>query len=198
MGKKKAKKAGKAKSSKGGSKKREVRELAGRVEAFVQKHDVTYDDLAMAGVGVLGSRLPGKKHKKKTKKVAKEFAKLVKRGRRLAPDSIGPAEAGDEVHDGAAEPVISYQAHGGGWYTVEVDGVEVDRVQGEEAAATRAGELLARYAALDADGQRSGLTGVEHSGGGWYDVIVNGVPVDRVRGRDTVHERYGHLMDTAE
>ena len=184
---------------------KEVRNLTKRVERFVDRHDVTYDDLAMAGVGVLATTLPGKKHKRVAKRATKSFDKLVDRGRRLAPDGLAPqpetadvegspASSAEKSSAASAEPVISYQSNGGGWYTIQVDGIEVDRVKGEGPAADRAGELLAKYAALEPSVQRASETALTHSGGGWYDVVVNGVPVDRMRGRDAVNERYGHLV----
>ncbi len=195
------------------SKQKELRAVGKRVERFVDKREVSYDDLAMAGVGLLATTLPDKKQKKQAKKAAKAFDKLVKRGRRLAPEGLAP-EPEPAPHPESAEPepepqvkqaeteatsatstepVISYQAHDDGWYTIQVDDIEVDRVQGEEAAAERAGELLAKYAALELGDQRSGETALTHTGGGWYVVIVNGVPIDRMRGRDATHERYGHF-----
>ena len=184
------------------SKKQEVRALGKRVERFIDKSEVSYDDLAMAGVGLLATTLPDKGQKKQAKQAAKAFDKLVKRGRRLAPEGIAqqpePApqlkRAKTEATSAAStEPVISYQAHDAGWYTIHVDDIEVDRVLGKEAAAERAGELLEKYEALEPANQRSGETALTHTGGGWYVVIVNGVPIDRMRGRDATHERYGHF-----
>lgn len=194
------------------SKKKEVRALAQRVERFVDEREVTYDDLAMAGVGLLATTLPDKKHKKQAKKAANSFDKLVKRGRRLAPEGLAqpsesapepdpaepepqvqPAET-DAASETSTEPVISYQPHDEGWYTIEVDDIEVDRVQGEEAAVERARELVARYKARTSSDQGSGETALTHSGGGWYVVTVNGVPIDRMRGRDATHKRYGHFL----
>lgn len=183
--------------------KQEVRALGKRVERFIDKSEVSYDDLAMAGVGLLATTLPDKKNKKQAKKAAKAFNKLVKRGRRLAPESLAqqPDPASDleraEAEATSAtstEPVISYQAHDAGWFTIHVDDIEVDRVLGEQAAAERAGELIDRYAAFEPGNQHAGDTALTHTGGGWYVVIVNGVPIDRMRGRDATHERYGHFV----
>lgn len=178
-----------------------TRKLSKRVERFIEKHDVTYDELAMAGVGYLAVKLPGKKHKnfeKRSKKVARRFDELVERGERLAPEEVTVAArvlAADETATAAPEPVISYQPQDGGWFAIEIDGVHVERVQGEDEAARRAGELLANYAALDPSEQQRTTTAVTHTGGGWYDIVVHGVPVDRVRGKDAVMERFGHLLD---
>lgn len=177
------------------------RELSKRVDRFVEANDVTYDELAMAGIGYLGTKLPGKKHKnakKQTKKVRRKFDELVEWGERLAPESVAvtaSALAADEALADAPEPVISYQPHGGGWFAIEIDGVLVERVQGEDNAAQTAGALLAAYAALEADEQSDGSTSVTHTGGGWYEVVVRGVPIDRIRGKDAVTERFGHLLE---
>lgn len=194
----------KAKKKKSKSKAPETvstRKLSKRVERFIEKHDVTYDELAMAGVGYLGIKLPGKKHKnykKRSKKMAKRFDELVERGERLAPEEMtvaAQALATDEIGEPAPEPVISYQAVDGGWFAIEIDGVHVERVQGEDEAARMAGDLLANYAALDPGEQQRTTTAVTHTGGGWYDIVVHGVPVDRVRGKDAAMDRFGHLLD---
>ena len=77
---------------------------------------------------------------------------------------------------------------------MQVSGTEIDRLQGEQAAAERAGALLAAYAAQDARSQDDRSTSIDHVGGGWYEVRVAGVPVDRIRGKATVEERYGQLV----
>lgn len=180
--------------------------LAKRVERFAEANDVTYDQLAMAGLGFLATKLPGKKQKKAertTKRVAGEFRDLVRWGERIAPEvesdsAVDEPETVAEVDDvatDAPEPVISYQPRDEDWYAIEIDGVHVDLVQGEQAAAQLAGELLANYAALEPERQRESTTSIVHTGGGWYEVIVQGVPVDRVRGKQVVTDRFGHILD---
>ncbi len=162
-----------------------------RVSTWLTENSVTTEDLLMAGLGVAArSARKGKR---------KPFKRASKSGRRLVADGF-PAFANianastDSDKPMSSEPVISYQHNGGGWYSVEVGGFEVDRVQGEESAAERAGSLLAAYASLDSESQQSRSTGVDHVGGGWYEVTVAGVPVDRVRGKSAVAEQYPQLV----
>lgn len=178
------------------SKKQKKRaKVASKVDRWVADGQVSEEELIMAGLGVMAKAVEqGQK---------KLFNRAMKAGRRLADlglpslDTAGANRqepAGNTDTSNSSEPVISYQHNGGGWYTVEVAGIEVDRLQGEQPAAVRAGELLAAYAGQDAADQKSRATGITHVGGGWYEVKVAGVPVDRVRGKDNVEERYGQLV----
>ena len=164
MGKKKKRK--KAKKRK---------QLLKRIEKTIDKGDgVSYDDLAVVGLGVLVDSAKDKK--------SKRFWKTHKRGTKAAAmgfpviDSIFAMEEETDL----VEPVISYRHQGGGWYDIEVGGSVVDRVQGETDAAERAGELLEQAAAMDGAIE----DGVSHSGGGWYELVVGGVPVERVQGQE--------------
>ena len=178
------------------SKKQKKRaKVASKVDRWVADAQLSEEELIMAGLGVMAKAVEqGQK---------KLFNRAMKAGRRLADlglpslDTAGPNRqepASDGDTSNLSEPVISYQHNGGGWYTVEVAGIEIDRLQGEQPAAERAGELLAAYAREDSADQKSRATGITHVGGGWYEVKVSGVPVDRVRGKDRVMERYGQLV----
>lgn len=178
---------GKSKTSK---KKKHNRKIAKQIDKWSAKHSWDLDEVLLAGFGALTAAADkGKK---------KRFTKLVDRGRRYAnldvallADDLGEAHS----HE-ASDPVISYSPRGGGWYSVQIDDVEVDRVQGEETAAERAGSLLESFAGLDPDPQGTRSTSLTHAGGGWYEVIVRGVPVARLRGKEQAHEQYGHLVSS--
>lgn len=162
-----------------GKKKKQRKKITKWIEA---DDGIEFDDLVYAGLGVLAaSAKKGKKRK---------FKKARKRGRKLVAREIGALTqmlAPDE------EPLISYTHHGGGWFGVEVDGFVVDRIQGEEEAAIRAGELLEAYAALDLADRDPDRTGLYDNGGGWYGIYVNGVPIDNVQGREEAELRFEEI-----
>lgn len=171
------------------SKKKATRKLVKRIERTIEKNDLTEQDFVHAGVGLLAATIDGRKGKKR-------FKRAVKRGRRLSQRGLSPFEpASIPQTETAPEPVISYEHTGGGWYVVAVAGTKVETIQGEEAAASRAAELLANYAALDSRERTTG-TSIKHTGGGWYEVTVSGVPIGRFRGKEAVTEQFGHLMKT--
>lgn len=193
MGKKKAQKKAKTKAKKQARKK--LQKTASKVDSWIADAGLTEGELMLAGLGVM-ARAVDKKQKKMLKKAVKTGRKVMNVGL----ESLSTSKAGAEPHgedesaessEAPPEPVIAYRAKGGGWYAIEVDGVEVDSAQGESDAATRAGELLQNYAALD-DGAPS-ETGVHHVGGGWYMIVVKGVPVNRIRGKESAHERFAEL-----
>lgn len=169
--------------------------VASKVDRWVAEAQLSEEELIMAGLGVMAKAVEqGQK---------KLFDRAMKAGRRLADLGLPSLDTSasnreeatpDATTSNRSEPVISYQHNGGGWYTVEVAGIEVDRLQGEQPAAERAGELLAAYAGQDAADQKSRATGISHVGGGWYEVKVAGVPVDRVRGKASVEARYRQLV----
>lgn len=172
------------------NKKREKKraKVAGKVDQWIAEQDLSEQELMMAGLGLMARAVEQSK-----KKV---FKRAVKAGRRLNDVGLPSFEAliaKDDAEPDADDAVISYGARGGGWYGVAVDGVLVDSVQGEEAAAARTAELLAAHAALDPDRQESVRTGMFHSGGGWYDLLVRGVPVARVRGKEAAEERFTEI-----
>lgn len=161
-----------------------------RTTEWLTDNEISEEDLLLAGLGVAAQSVRAGKRK--------TFKKAHKVGRRIAKagtilDALRPGVTAAPAPS-PSEPVISYEHSGGGWYSVQVSGVEVDRIQGEQSAAERAGILLAAYASQDAGSQDVGKTGISHVGGGWYEVKVAGVPVDRIRGRDAVEERYGELV----
>lgn len=158
-----------------------------QIKKIMTKGDgVTWDELVLAGIGTLAKA--AKKGKKKS------FDKAVDRGIKTLELDIPELEQMVYTDSGgAAEPVISYSPHGGGWYNIEVDGVIVERIKGEEESANRAGELLEAFAGLDPDDQESTETGLIHTGGGWYDLMVNGVPIEKIRGEEAANERFADI-----
>ena len=151
--------------------------------------DLDFDDVVLAGIGVLVDA--AKRNKKKRFKQARRsgMAALDKGWK-----SIEQLVLADDDPTGSDEPVISYEHQGGGWYSVDVNGLAVARIQGEEAAAEHAGSLLEAYAALDADKQAAGQTGLLHTGGGWYEIHVDGVPVERIRGKEAATARHDEIL----
>ncbi len=128
------------------SKKQKKRaKVASKVDRWVAEAQLSEEELIMAGLGVMAKAVEqGQK---------KLFNRAMKAGRRLADlglpslDTAGANRqkaASDADTSSSSEPVISYQHHGGGWYSVEVAGIEIDRLQGEQPAAERAGELSGR------------------------------------------------------
>lgn len=174
-----------------GKKSKRNRKIAKKIDKWTTDNEWSPDEVFLAGIGALtAAAAEGKK---------KRFTKFVKRGRKYADLDVRILSDGD-VDEGlaeASEPTIAYAPLGGGWYSVEVDGIEVDRVQGEERAAERAGSLLSEFAALEPDVQAARATSLTHAGGGWYEVMVGGVPVARIRGKDNAYEQYGHLVSSA-
>jgi hypothetical protein len=158
-----------------------------RIQTLMNKGDgIVWDDLVLAGIGTLA------KAAKKGKR--KRFDRAVERGVKTLDLEIPELDdlVYDDTGDVGSDPVISYSPHGGGWYNIEIDNLIVGRVKGEEEAATRAGELLEAFASLDPE-ERDMETGSFHSGGGWYQLMVNGVPVDKVRGEEAANERYAEI-----
>lgn len=185
---------GKGKQSKKAKKSRKKRKGANATDLVVDwltDNSVSTEDLVMAGLGVAAksARIGRRKPFKRARNTGR---RLVAEGFPAPVDVTRTTPTSDETN--RSEPVISYQHNGGGWYSIEVAGFEVDRVQGEQPAAERAGSLLAAYASLDSTSQQSRSTGVDHVGGGWYEVTVAGVPVDRVRGKSAVAQRYPRLV----
>ncbi len=172
----------------GKKKKKKTKKLAKRMHKIIDKADVSFDDVVHAGVDVLVKAAKNKDHR--------SFVKATKRGEKATRAGIRPladlleAPSGIEIDD----PVISYTHRAGGWYDVDVDGVIVDRVQGETTAAARAGELLESFAELDPKAQKARRTGVYPSGGGWYEIFQNGVPTVRVQGEEKATEQLAELQ----
>lgn len=123
-----------------------------------------------------------------------EFAALQKSLRDIARD-IDAARKEREVHR-AATPDIEARSVGGGWYDVRVHGLTVDKVQGEEAARARVEQLRAQDFSTGGDGQPGTVT-VEATGGGWYEVRVDGVAVDKVQGRRAADAAVARLEQQA-
>lgn len=167
------------------SKKRRQK-VAKRIDNWLEESGLTEEELVLAGLGVMARAVE--------KQQRKLFDKAMRTGRKIADLGLEHLGAGAAGVQPLANPVIAYRPHGGGWYAVEVDDVLVDRVQGEEAAAARAAELFQAYASLDAEQQASRTTAMVHAGGGWYDVLVKGVPVDKVRGRVAAEERFAEIQ----
>lgn len=169
---------------------------AARFTEWLTDNEITEQDLILAGLGVAARSVRTGKRKafKKAHRTGRRLAKAGAMLEALNPGTINRSAARPTEAPADSEPVIAYQHNGGGWYSVEVAGIEVDRLQGEQPAAERAGALLAAYAVQDARTQQSRETSVSHVGGGWYEVKVAGVPVDRVRGKSAVEERYGQLV----
>lgn len=171
-------------------KKKKRRKVARKVEAFLESTpEITERELILAGLGTIASAVA---EKKKTKKRRKAVDKAIASGRKLLEFDVPVIEAlaSDGGETGDRQPVIAYRSRGGGWYDIEVDGIRVDAVQGEESAAERAAELLKGFAALPEDRQLAARTEMRHVGGGWYELTVKGVPVGRIRGREEAEERF--------
>ena len=170
--KKKTKRGGNARTAEA-----QQAKVARRVDEWVTDAELSERELMLAGIGVMARAIERGQRKL--------FKKALRKGRRLVDHGIPAIES--EAPE-PSDPVISYEETGGGWFSIAVDGLEVDRVQGEEAAAARSGSLLEAFAALDTDVQAERSTGATHAGGGWYDVTVHGVPVARVRGHAAAEE----------
>lgn len=186
MGKKAKKRQAKKQEKKKQEKQRA--KVAEEVDRWIAEHELSEQELLLAGLGLMARAVERSKKK--------AFKKAVKSGRRLSDAGLPSFEAllaQDEEEPEADVAVISYEARGGGWFGVAVDGVLVDSVKGEEAAAARASELFAAHASLDPNSQESVATGMFHSGGGWYDLLVRGVPVARVRGKEAAEERLAEI-----
>lgn len=163
-----------------------TKKLDKKLRKAIQRDEVTLNEIVNAGIGVLV--------KAAEKGKRKPFRKAEKRGRKTIEAGVPALDALlDGSDDTVDDPVISYRHRGGGWYDIEVDEAIVDRVQGEAAAAERAGELLEGYAALEPGVQRDRRSGIFDSGGGWYEIFENGVPVVRVQGRDAAEEHVERL-----
>ncbi len=165
------------------SKKRRQK-VARKIDSWLEESELTEEELMLAGLGVMARAVE--------KKQRKLFDRAMRTGRKIADLGLEQLSSDQEQPD--PSPVIAYRPHGGGWYAVEIDDVLVERVHGEEAAAARAAQLFQAYASLDADEQAKRTTAMVHTGGGWYDVIVNGVPVEKVRGREAAEERFAEIQ----
>ena len=154
-----------------------------RLRKMIEDTEATWEDIVHAGIGTLA------KAAKKGKK--KRFGKAVKRGKKALDLELQELEsivfASDEIE-------IAYAPTGNGWYEIDVNGVVIDRVQGEEAAADRAGELLKAHASLAGGKQSASETGILDIGGGWYDVVVSGVPIEKVQGMEAAEERMAEVQ----
>lgn len=172
----------------GKKKKRKKRQrLAKKLNKMIESDEsLSPQDLIYVGMSVFA--------KAADKGSRKVYRKAAKRGRTMlefdlpAINDFAKPHLTNQKHE-LEDPVISYQLHGGGWYEIMVGDTTVTRVQGEEEAAAMAGELLERYAALDANVQGVDRHGAFHVGGGWYEIVVAGVPIDRIQGRDAADER---------
>ncbi|NND03348.1 MAG: hypothetical protein HKN91_11230 [Acidimicrobiia bacterium] len=172
-----------------GKKKR--KKLAKKVDSAISKRGIDVDDLMYAGLGVLADA--EKKGKKKPFRNAVADGKKVAAFERKA--TTGLLEHATSVPEAApSNPVISYRPNGGGWYDVEIGDFTVDRMQGEDGAAKRAGQLLATFAGLPPEDQNNDLTGVNSEGGGWYTVHVEGIPIQKVRGREEAQSVLDGIM----
>jgi polyhydroxyalkanoate synthesis regulator phasin len=109
-----------------------------------------------------------------------EFAELQKSLRGIARDLDAARKERDVQR--ASVPDIEARSTGGGWYEIRVHGLVVDKVQGEDAAAARVEQLRAQDFSTGSDGAPGEIT-VAATGGGWYEVRVDGVAVDKVQGK---------------
>lgn len=171
--------------------KKERKKLARRVDGAITQRGISVEDLIYAGLGSLA-----KAEKKGKKKV---FTRLGELGQKVVaigmPATVELIETAQPVpSESYRNPMIAYRPNGGGWYNVEVGDHVVATVQGEEEAAQRAGRLLAEFAALDLEEQEGRVTGIRDQGGGWYTVQVEGVPLDRVRGRAAAERMLEDVM----
>lgn len=170
-----------------GKKKKQQRKIASKVDAWIAEGDLTEHELVLAGLGLMSKAVEQSKKK--------AFKKALKSGQRLLEIGLPSLESDNGTTNDDA--VVSYAPRGGGWFGVAIDGVVVDSVQGEEAAAARAAEIFAAYAALSSDEQERRDRRIEHAGGGWYDIVCQGVPVERIRGRERAESRFEEILAMA-
>ncbi len=82
-----------------------------------------------------------------------------------------------------AQPEVEARTTGNGWYEIVVHGIVTEKVHGEDEAVERVAELQRENAALTATERTSGVDMVK-GGGGWYQIKLNGLVVDKVQGKD--------------
>lgn len=93
-----------------------------------------------------------------------------------------------------AEPEIYARATANGWYDIYVRGRIVDKVHGEEAAT----EVVARLQQEDATlttAERAERVEAVRVGGGWYQIKVDGLVVDKVQGKEAAEAAVAELAE---
>ncbi len=91
-----------------------------------------------------------------------------------------------------AQPEAEARATGNGWYEIVVHDVAVEKVHGEDEAVERVAELQRENATLTAAERTSGVEAVK-GGGGWYQIKLNGLVVEKVQGQDAADAAVARL-----
>lgn len=91
-----------------------------------------------------------------------------------------------------ARPEITAVETGNGWYDIVVYGKVVGNVHGEAAAVEEVGRLQRENATLTDAERASGVEAVK-GGGGWYQIKLNGLTVDKVQGKEAAETEVARL-----
>lgn len=91
-----------------------------------------------------------------------------------------------------AQPEVTAVETGNGWYDVVVYDRVVGKVHGEEEAVEEVARLQRENAALT-DAERSAGVEAVKGGGGWYQIKLNGLVVDKVQGKEAAETEVARL-----
>ncbi len=91
-----------------------------------------------------------------------------------------------------AHPEVTARATGNGWYEIAVHEVAVEKVHGEEEAVERVAALQRENSTLTADERAAGVEAVK-GGGGWYQIKLNGLVVEKVQGQEAADAAVARL-----
>jgi hypothetical protein len=155
----------------------------GKGQAFVDRPE-TLEEFMLAGIGVFERGSSNRPRK---------FRKALKRGRKAQRSSDTYAGALARVN--AVSPVYVLPGGGGGWHEIWLREILVGRVQGEDEALRRMAELTLEYIDVD-EGERAAPADMRAGGGGWYELTVHGVVVDRVQGEQEARARVDQFRGT--
>lgn len=91
-----------------------------------------------------------------------------------------------------AQPEIVAVETSNGWYDIVVHDKVVGKVHGEEEAIDEVARLQQENATLTAAERASGVEAVK-GGGGWYQIKLNGLVVDKVQGKEAADTEVARL-----
>ena len=91
-----------------------------------------------------------------------------------------------------AQPEIVAVESGNGWYDISVYDRVVGKVHGEEEAIEEISRLQKENATLTEAERSSGVEAVK-GGGGWYQIKLNGLVVDKVQGKEAADTEVARL-----